>query len=454
MKRDLKNRVPPPDLPFDPELPGLSSMVDTDFIKSSLYERFKSAEFSINRCDVSYIRYKPGTNCIIVYEIILDRETGYEITRFPIYVKLLSNDEFESTAEKARHHRWVNLAGTGDYMLFSEHNAILYFFPNDPVIDGLRILANPKKIQRILYQYYSRYPERNWRISDRRLKVSIMRFKPERRAVIRLDTRAVNRSEDTRESLSIYARFYADDSGERSSEIQRQLYQMSLNEKYLKIAQPIAYLPDRRMLLMESLKGNTLQECIKSGDISALGTAAKSLAVLHRLSPGNLTIMELVSLESKIAETLNMISYICPELSEIANEISQSLKRQLGNGQTSQAGFVHGDLHPGQIIIDGDKAGIIDFDRSYLGDSTADIGNFIANLRLRGLPDNKNTEKMESEFISAYEKFAGAAAGKEGLSFWIAFSLFQLAVSPFRSLEPNWRDKISQILTVCHTHLK
>jgi aminoglycoside phosphotransferase (APT) family kinase protein len=371
----------------------------------------------------------------------------------PAYSKLYLKDEFDDAAEKAGRHRWTSMSGIGDYMLFPEHHAILYFFPNDPVIDGLRILANPKKMQRVLYQYYSKYPEESWRVSDRRLKISVMRFKPERRAVIRLDTRAVNRADKTKEDLSLYARIYADSSGQKAYDTQKRLYQMSEDRDTPRIPLPIAYLPERRMFLMESLQGVTLQDCIKNRDLRAVEAAARSLASLHRLSPGDLPAVDPRSWEQRLADTLDMISGIAPDLSDIAAAVCRSLEKRLDIAGEYKPGFVHGDLHPGQIIIDGEKAGFIDFDRSYMGDTAADIGNFIANLKLWSLKDNINTGDFESAFASGYQKAGGTKLDKDRLSFWTAFSLFELAVNPFRSLEPNWRNKTSQILKICHSLL-
>jgi hypothetical protein len=57
-------------------------------------------------------------------------------------VKLYTADEYKTALDKARLHRWANYCEMGEYLLLPDYLAILYFFPNDPAIDGLRIVEN------------------------------------------------------------------------------------------------------------------------------------------------------------------------------------------------------------------------------------------------------------------------------------------------------------------------
>jgi len=339
-------------------------------------------------------------------------------------------------------------------MILAEHNAILYLFPNDPAIDGLRIIENPKKVQRILYQHYGKYPEKKWRISDRKLKFTIMRYKPERRAVIRFDAKAVNLQDNSKEMLSVFARIYADDSGRKVFDTHKSLYQFSLNNERFNIPQPIVYLPDRGILLMERLEGKTQLDCIRDNEIETLNSTARAIASLHEVNLNCLPELTPASLIESVGASFEMISEIAPNLSDEAGTIHDALIKEIGNHSKTAVGFVHGDFYHGQIIIGNNQAGIIDFDRSYMGDPIADLGNFMAHIRLLKLKGNiNNNDVIEKVFLSAYEKSICKKLDENRIRFWTVFGLYQLAVNPFRGLEPGWRAKTAQILKECQSLL-
>jgi thiamine kinase-like enzyme len=383
----------------------------------------------------------------------LENKLPFGGNKLPVYVKLYTADEYKTALDKARLHRWANYCEMGEYLLLPDYLAILYFFPNDPAIDGLRIVENPKKIQRILYRHYEKYPQKDWRISDRKLKFDILRYKPERRAVIRFDTKAVRHADGHKEKLSVFARIYADDSGRQVYDLQKKLYQLSLHDRHFNIAEPIVYLPERRIFLMEKLEGITLLDCVKKRDADALQTTARALAAMHNKKIDNLPEFAPSSLVEKTGASFEMISKITPEFSPAAGIIHEALSGRIENYPPRDKAFVHGDFYPGQVIIQDNVAGIIDFDRSCHCDPTADIGNFIAHLKLLRIKGIINNDPVEDLFIHSYEKARGVKLDPGIVDFWTAFSLYELAVNPFRGLEPGWRAKTELIFKECQTLL-
>jgi hypothetical protein len=455
MKKRLNIENPRSEIPPDENLPGLSAMVDGDIIKAALSESFEKAGLSIKSCKISYIRYKPRTNCIIVYRVKFDGGTTFKLAEIPVYVKLLTGRDYKIAEGKARLHRWVNPEGIGTYLLFPEHQAILYCFPNDPVIDGLRVLEHPKKIQRILYRHHEEFPEDKWRISNKQLRISIMRYKPERRAVMLFRTKAYSHDHSRKKKIRVYARIYGDNRGGRIFDLQNRLYQLSKNEDRLRVPEPIAYLADRRILLMKELKGEPLLDCIRDGRLEPVKYTAAALAFLHTQHLPDLEQMAPDSLLEGALASHQMISEIAPDLSDETGWIHDNLTDMVKNLPKFENGFVHGDFYHGQAIISGKEAGIIDFDRSYTGDPGADLGNFIANLRLLHIRETlTHGEKAADIFLSQYEIVSGKKLDKEIIEFWTAFSLFQLAVNPFREYDKSWRQITGRILKECRLILK
>jgi thiamine kinase-like enzyme len=455
MNKKHDNHKWAPDIPEDEGLPGLPVVFDTDIIKESLENHLAKSGLSIIGCEISYIRYKPRTSCIIVYNLKASGPIIFGLDEIPVCVKIFTESGYRIADEKARLRRWVHIEGIAPYILFPEKMAILYFFPNDPVIDGLRILEHPKKIQRILYQHYKKYPENKWRISNKQLKIWIKRYKPERRAVLKLRTKAYSHFESDKKKIKVYTRIYADDRGERVFNLQDRLYKLSKSKDHLRIPKPIYYLADYKILLMKELKGKSLLDCIRDGRLASLEHTAAALAFLHGQDFPDLERIAPDSLLERSLESHQMISEIIPDLSEETDRIYKRLSDEIEGISNSGVGFVHGDFHHGQVIINNNQAGIIDFDRSYTGDPGADLGNFIANLKLLHLKGALTySQEAVDIFISEYESASGKKLEKDFINFWTAFSLFQLAVNPFREYQDSWREKTDLILKECRSLLK
>lgn len=181
------------DIPRDDSLPGLGVMLDPEKFLTHLRIGIGDRLGVIEACTITYIRYKPKTNCLVAYELSVKEACQEKPKRVIFYAKLYTEDDYFNALDKSQKVRWIKLHDTPSILPLDNQLAILYFFPNDCLIDGLRILSDRKKVQRLLYDSLSGFPAEDWRISDSRLQTTTVRYKPERRAVIRVDTRAVNR---------------------------------------------------------------------------------------------------------------------------------------------------------------------------------------------------------------------------------------------------------------------
>ncbi len=198
-------------------------MLNCDNVKSLLSQYLYNAYGDITECKISYLRYKPGVNCIITYTASFKKQLSERQPPVVFYAKVYTSDDYHNAVNKAQQHRWIKQTDMKPFIALPEHHTLLYFFPNDCALDGLRVLSNFKKIQRILYEHFNKYDEQNWRISDRRLRIATVRYKPERRAVLRCFIWAKNRLTNKKRRFRIYMRIYGDDRGSSVYSIQKKL---------------------------------------------------------------------------------------------------------------------------------------------------------------------------------------------------------------------------------------
>ena len=439
-------------VPKDPLIPGLSRLLNWNSFKHLLNNRLGGALGPIAAGDIVYVRYKPGTNCIIAYSLECARENLWRSSRFLVYAKVFTEDDYPTALEKSRQRRWIRVSGLEPFIPLTAEKSILYVFPNDPVIEGLRLLSDSKKLQRILYENLERYPETRWRISDKRTRLTPVRYKPERRMVVRCDTWAAHRESTERSRLKLYLRFYADDTGKDVYGLQKALHESSREPGYFLVSRPLAYIDDRRLLMLEKLPGQPLYEKILGGQAEkAVLKTAIALAKLHERSATGLQKRDIESYLDDARATCSMLKALLPENRDLTSMVMDRLENHNQEDEPSAIGFVHGDFYYGQVLTHQKEIGILDFDRSHSGHSISDIGNFCAHLRLLRLGGQLDDDSTLGDgFISTYEQASGRKIDRREIAFWTAYGLFQLAVGPFRRLEPDWRRRTGEILEECH----
>ncbi len=438
------------EIPVDSALTGLSAILDSRKMASILSDRMAISDCIPGDCALLYIRYKPATNCIAAYRCKLRRKEGTDDILF--YAKVFAEGDYETAAQKALVHRWTEIPGLEPTLILPELSTIIYFYPNDCVIEGLRVLSDPRKIQRILYGHLDNYPRRDWHISEKKIGFNVIRYKPERRVVLKCDAKATNRKSRSREKVTLYFRIYGDDRGSDIFSVQGKIYDLASQSGTLSVPRPLGYLPERKALIMEMAPGTLLLEN-RAGENSEsdIARTAEALAALHSFDVAGLAAKSTVDLLAEAEATNKMLESVLPSLREQIGQVFDLLRRALPESGDSRT--VHGDFYYGQVLSHEGRIAILDFDRSHRGDTVYDLGNFNAHLRLlnmRGELDNAGD--LENCFLKSYQKTR--KFDSDSLRFWTAFGLFQLTVGPFRRLEPYWKKKTAEILRECERILK
>ncbi len=440
----------PVPVPADPALVGLAALLDAGGMGEFAGEMLLPAGSIVHECQSLYVRYKPGTNCIAAYQLRYTDPDGAEAgLRF--HGKCFGAADHAATVAKLDAKRWIEVAGVRPFADLADQHTVLFSFPNDPGLDGLRLLSHPKKIQRALYDHEILLPADAWRISDRRLRLTTIRHKPEKRAVTRVDTRAVHRDSGRKREVRVYLRTYQDDRGASMRAFMQRLADLTVDSSEIEVPRPIAYLADRKTLMVADMPGTDLVEHLNGSDAAdALALVGAALVRLHAcpaaLAPRR-TLHDLLDDTTATAQTL---TYLLPEAEVEIVEIVDLLEARGRELAPADPWLTHGDFHPGQVLIQDSRAALLDFDRVHGGDPLTDVGNFRANLILLGLQGRvADPDSLAGVFEESYAAASGKRLPPARLRFWTAYGLLQLAANPFRHLATTWPADVATLLTTC-----
>lgn len=390
-------------IPDDPALPQLARALDPPAMADLL--PFGGAA----GVQATYVRYKPATNCLVLYEC---RRAG-EPVRWA-YAKLFAVEPP------------------------SDERIAVALFPSDLKLQGLGHAMQPDHNNDLL-ERLTRPAERE-RFRPHWGKWEMVRYKPERRCVL---AGIYQPEEDEAGPRKFYARFYAGEEGARASHWHRYLTKAPMTG--VRVARRLRYSNTYRVLTMRELSGTPLRRLIERRD-GALETAitatARALASWHRLPLPD----SVPAAAETLAQAAEALAALLPRS---AREISELTEAILSNRPSSiSQAFLHGDFYFDQVLfVDDAPPGFLDLDNVSRGDAAGDVANFCAHLErlaTSGTISATDAERWSASFVDAYES-AGGPIPARALSWHRARALLRLAVQPFRACEPKWPRRVVEL---------
>ncbi len=404
----------------DRAIPGLALVLDADALLATLRRALPGIDLRAAR--VTYLRYKPGMSCLATCELQLGDE---QVDAYLHAYGPAAGDKLTSASQKSS---TTGPLGPGQ-LVFPEHALVVAACQNDEQIPGLKYLVRAEKRLKLLR---SVLPGRHDLHGTRLERLS---YKPKRRYVGAVLTP---------QGPALVVRAYAA-SAPVPVPAQRRLYAQG---SILAVAPCVALEPRRRIQIFEWLPGTVLRDMAGRSSVREAGfrRVGQALAELHDLTdPASLGPMPGVA---QLASAAQAISTICPMLAARSADLAQRLAQGLESLSPAVLRPLHGDFHPAQALIHGERVGVLDFDRAGIGDPAYDLGAFIAHLErdyLTGRIDRAALEHLSAAFIAGYAAMGGGPS-PASVRLHTAAALLRVAPEQFRYRDPDWAATMTALL--------
>jgi len=403
---------------------GLSTLLDTRSFVKSIQPFFP--EKILEKITLKYIRYKPGMNCLTLYELKVNGK------KHEMYAKAFGRDN-KIKIQKYKKRTTIN--GTiGFGRIFLEDKGIMVgLFPNDNKINSLKLLDNGKNQEELFRKLFPHRKEL-WKGN-----VKTLQYKPEKRygGVIK-----------TKSGSQATIKFY-DKVGFLKAKNNARTFK---SKKNLRISQCIGHSNKQMILGFEWINGKDLGELLLENPKftkKAVANTGKALAKLHSRKIKNLDKLNSDDELLNFSRQEDLINHICPHLKNQFRELGKHLRSFLYSSM-SVSSPIHSDFNPSQVIVDTDRnVTLLDFDRAGLGDPRLDLGSFIASLYyllLFGKISTYRFQKLKDTFLNNYHGKIGQTY--PDLEMFIAAGLLKMSNKPFRTNQSNWVIQTEQILNM------
>lgn len=409
----------------DRSIPGLATLLDDSALFAVLRKHLPS--LNIQGIRPYYVNYKPGTKCLVAFHI----ETA-ENDLIAYVVAYGSGAQFKQ--QKARE---LNSSMEDPELVvlnLEVYDAVCYFFPTDCGLKSIRRLATSEMKTTLLRRLFKDNP------SLYNGNLHFLRYKPERRLVARLDTK---------DGPKAVVKFYTPAGYETAKICARALS----SHGPLKLARILGHSNKHHILAFEWQTGCVLREILVDNEsttsekTSSVELTGAALAQLHAYKSKKLEIRTRDGEHQRLQTQAVTIGSLCPDLTKITERLVRRIIRQLDETPSAMS-TLHSDFYDQQVLINNQRARILDLDQAERGDAAADLGLFIAHLERDGVRKSlplKDVEILADALVRGYRQIHESPPSKT-IRLYTAMGLLYLAAEPFRHREPEWPERIEAIL--------
>ena len=408
---------------------------------------------AVDGLQIEYCKIKPNRDINVALRVRLDgaggeREQRLSCTLFPTAEACrlkFAEDERNTLQESTR--RQLEASGfVRPVVVLDEPAMIVRAFPVDPALPGLARATDVREMQALFATCLEACRSAG---SAPAVRCEILHYKPRRSCAIHylIDPRGAGAASGNGATKRVYGKLSRDDRGVRHHQLLSAAWEASLASGGLwRAARPVEYIAPWRLLLQEAVLGRDFR--LVFGDLTPdditpaqmervrglLASIARAVHDLQRaaLPPG--PVLSFEELHSSQERNLRYMRALQPRLAgELAAVRAEALRLERESARGERV-FAHGDFAHGNVLIDGDRVGIIDFDQAGSAEPAYDVASFLTHMWSFGIRHPKrmpHVARLSQDFRDAYLALAPEVSA-ERLALYEALDFSAYVLRNFR----------------------
>jgi aminoglycoside phosphotransferase len=377
----------------DPALPARDDLLDPPLVADLLSAFLGAGRLDVSGAELVRVKYRIGESLRVLYRLSVDGRTH-----------LVSGRMFTGGQSAAAYRRATRDVLPSDGLpsdglpsdglhstaLDRGRDTVWWTFPNDRRLVGLEAVLDPTRLPSALRDGVG-----DWSRS------AVVEYSPERSVTLQ--------ALDPADQVLAFVKCFAPHTFDVARLAARyDLIAPRLRTADLSLRSPraLAHSADRRLLLLEPMPGRSWLDLGRSSAVDALRRLGRAIAVVHATPLGRdasaAPRFGRLDLEH-VTRAGALISQARPDVAAAAWTLADRLVSN-PPGPMAQV-LLHGDCHPGNVLVAGDRVSLIDLDQAGTGPAAADIGSLLARLAygaVVGESDAATTSLMARAFLDGY----------------------------------------------------
>ncbi len=442
-------------IPVDPALPHLPVALNGAAMAEVFagLVREHRPELSVEACTVDRIKYRPRRNLAVSYILQLcDAQTGQRSEQ-------LVATRFCTAGESAQRHAKANIRARAPTLAgpANSHVAALdmaaAWWPNDPKLGAAAAWfgADAQVHHRAVGEVLSALTDGDAELVSHRLHLA--QVVPEHRACARVALSFRAGPASPLESRTLYVKADSERRGATTHAVMQALHRSAAQaDGRLLTPQPVLWQGDCGLQWQAALAGTPLLDASPQVSANASMRVGALLAGLHSVAVPAQRVVGAREWRDRLGLVAQTLVLVEPRWERAVRALAGSLAASINTFATAPNVTLHGDLHPRNVLIDGDRLGLIDLDSVRRGPAVADLGDWIADAVYRALLGGQNVADALAccrAFLRGYWQAALGPRSEAVLAWSTANSLLcQRAWRSVVNLKPGRYSLVEPLLDV------
>ncbi len=245
--------------------------------------------------------------------------------------------------------------------------------------------------------------------------IRVARYKPSRRCLIEYDV-DVERPGAPPEAVTLMGKVRAHGLDRHGYKLLATLWDSGFDDRSvdgISVPEPIGAIPELGIWLQRKVAGDSACRILASnGGIPLAGRIADAA---HKLHQARITAYRRHSMADELRILHDRLALVAAQRPHWTTRLARLLQAcdQLGTDVAeARTCGIHRDFYPDQVIVDGERLHLVDFDLYCAGDPALDIGNFLAHLTEQSLRTNGDPDALADREAALEDQFV-ALAGEQ-----------------------------------------
>jgi Ser/Thr protein kinase RdoA (MazF antagonist) len=366
-----------------------------------------SGSLMLSRCEIARVKYRVGQSLRVRYRI----ETGGRV--YEVACRAFAPGRSAPAYRRAR-GQVVATGGLRPVGWAPELEAVFWTFPNDRklrlrAVSELPVLVGP-----------------------RLRALRLVAYAPEKSATLRCD------GDD---GAIAFAKLYAREEAERTFLLHRRLIAARVP-----VPRPLPSATAHRLLVVAPVLGRRLAELAGADLIRGHRLLGAAVARLHELPPPDAERFRRLE-PDRVHAAAELVARVRPDVADAAHDVAG---RIAGRERTGPLVCLHGDLHPKNVLVDGERITLVDLDQTAGGAAAAELGSLFAGLRyarIAGGLDRPTERACATAFAEGYSAVRLLPPAAELRAATAAALLAERVVRAINRVRPEGLAALGPLLT-------
>ena len=434
-------------------------------VLESALAQMTGAKPVVSGCEIEYCKIKPNRDINVSLCVRVSGLAGPEpvlqrlaCTLFPSgeACRRKGEDHRRRTSSDAVRKRLARAGFVSALAVLEDPGVIVRAFPDDPGLPGLAPATDE----------FEMLPLFAWRLEACRdgrtvpltLVHDVLHYKPRRSCAIHYQVGLSPEGSSEPTSVRAFGKLARDDRGVRNYRLLAAAWQASLASGGVwRAARPLDYVSDWRLLLQEAVPGRDFRQVfteLTPEDASAaqmeqagrlIDAIAWSIRSLQAAPiPPGAAEMSLERLLASQERNLHYIAQLQPRLAVAVSALRADVARLALESRVGPLVFAHGDFAHGNVLIDENRVGIIDFDKACAAEAVYDVAYFLTHMWSFGIRHPRRMPHVKALWQRFRDCYLGLApeVSPARLSLYEALDFAGYVLRNFRkqSHRPGWLD--------------